>query len=196
MPVIECDPDDARERLAAAGVAIEPGNTQHERWRATQGGATAVAYADKVVVQGSAPHELLGILQDGSGRAYVYFDGACRGNPGQSAIGWVIVTDDGIVDEEGRTIGTATNNQAEYRALIAALEAAKAYGFDELVVQGDSELIVRQITGEYDVHDPTLRELRISAHELLNAFDSWEMRHVPREVNERADELANDAFDD
>jgi len=85
MPVIECDPAAARERLAAAGVEVDPGNTDHERWRATHAGATAVAYDDKVVVQGSDTGRLVGLLREGGGRAHVYFDGACRGNPGPSA---------------------------------------------------------------------------------------------------------------
>lgn len=195
MPVIECDPDDARRRLADAGVEIEPGNTEHERWRATRGEATAVAYANKVVVQGRSPHELATLLSDGPRRAHVYFDGASRGNPGPAAIGWVIVANGGIVAEEGKTIGRATNNQAEYEALIAALEAAVAYGIVDVVVQGDSELVVKQVRGEYDTKNPALRERRVTVRELLERFDDWEISHVPRGVNDRADELANEALD-
>lgn len=196
MPAVECDPKEARSRLERAGIAIEAGNTEHERWRASTESATAVAYDDKVVVQGIAPHELLGLLREEAGRAAVYFDGASRGNPGPSAIGWVIRADDRIVDERGQGIGYGTNNQAEYRALIAALEAARSYGVDEVIVHGDSELIIKQLRGEYDVNDPTLRELRVQAHELLQAFDAWELRHVPRTVNDRADRLAAEALDD
>lgn len=196
MPVVECDPAAARERLERAGIAVEPGNTEHERWRAQHEGATAVAYDDKVVVQGASPHAILGLLRRSGGTAYVYFDGACRGNPGPAAIGWVIVTDDGIVGEGSHRIGRATNNQAEYRALIEALEAAQSYGFEEVILQGDSELVVKQIRGEYAARDPTLRELRVEARERLEAFDTWEVRHVPRSVNERADTLANEAFDE
>lgn len=195
MPVVECDPDAARRRLEDAGIPIEAGNTEHEHWRAAQEGATAVAYDDKVVVQGGAPESLLGHLREESGRAYVYFDGASRGNPGPAAIGWVVVTDDGIVAEGGRRIGEATNNQAEYEALLAALAAAVTAGFDELHVRGDSELIVKQLRGEYDVHDPTLREYRLSAMERLQEVEAWDIQHVPRSVNDRADELANEALD-
>jgi ribonuclease HI len=196
MPVIECDVTEARDRLEAAGVEIEAGNTDHERWRASHGGATAVAYDDKVVVQGKNAGRLEGLLREGGGRAHVYFDGASRGNPGPAAIGWVIVTDDGIVAEGGKRIGETTNNRAEYEALVYALEVAADYGFEEVDVRGDSELIVRQIHGEYDVNDPGLREYRVRALELLDSFAEWSLSHVPREINERADELASDALND
>jgi ribonuclease HI len=196
MPVIECDPELARESLEAAGVAVSEGNTEHERWRATRGGATAIAYDDKVVIQGERPRDIEALLRENGGRAYVYFDGASRGNPGPAAVGWVIVNSDGIVAEGGERIGEATNNQAEYEALIRALEAARDYGFDEIEVRGDSELIVKQVRGAWNANDPGLRERRVTVHELLGAFDTWSLEHVPREVNERADRLANEALDD
>jgi ribonuclease HI len=195
MPVVECDPDAARERLEAAGVTIESGNTDHERWRAGYEGGTAVAYDDKVVVQGATPGRLTALLREGGGRAHVYFDGAARGNPGPAAIGWVIVTGDGIVAEGGERIGEATNNRAEYEALIQALAVAADFGFETVDVRGDSELIVRQVRGEYDTNDPALRECRVRVRELLDRFADWSLSHVPREVNERADDLANEALD-
>lgn len=195
MPVIECDVEEARERLEEAGVTVEPGNTEHERWRASRDGATAVAYDDKVVIQGANPRAIEAHLREGGGRAHVYFDGGARGNPGPAGIGWVIVTSEGIVAEGSERIGRATNNQAEYEALVAALEAARDYGYDEVHVRGDSELIVKQVRGEYDANDPTLREKRATVHELLSAFDAWTLEHVPRAVNERADDLANEAMD-
>ena len=195
MPVIDCDPEAARARLESEGVEIRPGNTDHELWRAEHGGATAVAYEGSVVVQGSDPARLAGLLEDGGGRAHVYFDGASRGNPGPAAVGWVIVTDDGIVAAGSDRLGRATNNQAEYEALIGALEAAEGYGFDELVTKGDSQLVVKQVRGEWDANDPTMREKRVRARELLSAFEEWTLDHVPREINDRADELANEALD-
>jgi len=215
MPVVECDPDLARERLEAAGVVVGPGNTEHEEWRASHAGATAVAYEGKVVVQGADTARLAGLVRRGrgarsapdgtggerseprvGGRAHVYFDGACRGNPGPGAIGWVVVTGDGIVSDGGKRIGKTTNNRAEYEALLQALEVARDYGFDEVEVRGDSELVVRQVRGAWDTDDPDLRERRIRARELLSSFDEWTIEHVPRELNERADELANEALDD
>lgn len=223
MPVIECDPAAARARLEAAGLAVEEGNTEHERWRARTGDATAVAYDDKVVVQGRAPEQLVAMLRQGASggsdpgadrpasqekpasrersqpqvgaRAHVYFDGASRGNPGPAAVGWVVVSADGIVAEGGNRIGEATNNRAEYEALVRALEVAREYGFEEVQVRGDSELVVRQVRGEYDATDPDLRERRVRVRELLEEFEEWSIDHVPREINERADERANEALD-
>lgn len=196
MPVIECDVEEARQQFESAGLEIRPGNTDHERWRAQAEGATAVAYDDKVVIQGADPARLEAILRDESGRAHVYFDGASRGNPGPAAIGWVIVTDGGIVTEGGDRIGTTTNNRAEYEGCIRALEVASEYGFDQVEVRSDSELLVKQVTGEWGVNNPELREYRVRVRELLEQFSDWTLSHVPREVNERADELANEAFED
>ncbi|OYR58286.1 ribonuclease HI [Halorubrum halodurans] len=196
MPTIDCDPAEARARLKDAGVRIDAGNTDHERWRAERDGAVAVAYDDKVVVQGSDPARLTNLLSAGGGRAHVYFDGASRGNPGPGAVGWCLVTADGVVAEGGERIGRVTNNRAEYAALIRALEAADEYGFDEIDVRGDSELIVKQVRGEWDANDPELRERRVRARELLDRFDRWSLAHVPREINARADDLANEALDD
>ncbi len=197
MPVVECDVEAARDKLLAEGVDVTEGNTPHERWRAERGEAVAVAYDEKVVVQGARPADIEALLRaDGGGRAYVYFDGASRGNPGPAAVGWVLVTDEGIVAEGGETIGRATNNQAEYAALIRAVEVARDHGYDRVEVRGDSELIVKQVRGEWDANDPTLRERRVRARELLAGFDDWSIQHVPREANARADGLADEALDD
>ena len=196
MPTVECDPELAADRLQEAGVEIEPGNTAHEQWRAEREGAVAVAYDDKVVVQGSDPSQLTMLLEDGGGRAHVYFDGASRGNPGPAAVGWVIVNADGIAAEGHARIGQTTNNDAEYQALIRALEAARDYGIDEADLRGDSELIVKQVRGEWNANDPTLRKRRVRVRELLTGFDRWSLEHVPREINSRADELANEALDE
>jgi len=196
VPVVECDPETARARLERAGVDVEPGNTDHELWRADREGATAVAYEGKVVVQGSDPSVLTLPLREGGGRGHVYFDGASRGNPGPAAVGWAIVTSDGIVAEGGQRIGETTNNRAEYEALIGGLTAAVEYGLDEVDVRGDSQLVVEQVRGAWDTNDPALRERRVRARELLDRFDRWSLEHVPRELNERADEMANEALDD
>jgi len=89
MPTIDCDPATARAHLEDAGVRIDDGNTAHERWRAEREGAVAVAYDDKVVVQGSDPTRLTALLSEGGGRAHVYFDGASRGNPVRARSGGV-----------------------------------------------------------------------------------------------------------
>lgn len=195
MPVVECDVQSARDALEAAGARVEPGNTEHEEWRAILGEATAVAYEDKVVIQGSDPYAIEAVLRDEDGRVHLYFDGASRGNPGPAAIGWVLVSSEGIVAEDGARIGRATNNRAEYEALIRGLEAALEYGFDEIEIRGDAELIVRQVRGDWETNDPGLRERRVRVRELLDGFETWAISHVPREVNSRANEQAANAFD-
>ncbi len=196
MPVIECDVEEARRTLADAGIIVSDAKFEYEQWRAKHGDAVAIAYDDKLVIQGANPQDIEAILRDAGGHAYLYFDGASRGNPGPAATGWTIVTSDGITAEGGTKIGRATNNQAEYEALIEALEAARDYGFDSVDVKGDSQLIVKQVTGAWKTNNPELRERRVRARELLDGFDKWSLKHVPREVNERADKLANEALDD
>lgn len=196
MPVIECDVDEARATLEAADVTVEAGNTEHERWRATRGDATAVAYDGKVVVQGSRPTDLTALIDaDHPEEATLYVDGASRGNPGPAAVGWVLAGDGSVIAEHGETIGTATNNQAEYEALRRGLDAASDHGIGNLKIRADSELIVKQVTGAWETNDPTLREKRVAVRECLTEFDEWDLSHVPRELNERADQLANDALD-
>ncbi|MFB6133046.1 MAG: ribonuclease HI [Halanaeroarchaeum sp.] len=197
MPVIECDVAEARQRLEASGAEFDPGKSDHERWHADLGDAHAIAYENTVVVQGARPSDITAVLSgERSGRVFAYFDGASRGNPGPSAIGWVLVDGDGIVDEGGERIGRATNNQAEYEALLRVLEMAEQYGYDDVEIRGDSQLVVKQVKGAWNTNDPELRELRVSVHERLAQFDDWSIAHVPREVNDRADDLANEALED
>lgn len=195
MPSVQCDPDDARKKLEAAGAVFEEGNTDHEQWRAQLGGANAVAYEDTVVVQGARPTDIEAVLRSGGGRVHLYFDGGSQGNPGPAAIGWVLVSGDGIVAEGGERIGEMTNNRAEYEALIRGLEVARDYGFEEIEIRGDSQLVVKQVRGEWDANDPGMKERWVRVHELLSAVSDWAITHVPRELNERADALANEAFE-
>jgi ribonuclease HI len=123
-------------------------------------------------------------------------DGGARGNPGPAAIAAVLATSDGeVLEEIGETIGPATNNVAEYRALLLGIERAQALGASELDLVGDSELIVRQVKGEYKVKDATLRELHAQVRAALGGFDRWSIRHVRREHNAEADRLVNEALD-
>lgn len=126
----------------------------------------------------------------------VHIDGASRGNPGPAGIGVVFVAPDGTVAERlHRGIGTATNNVAEYSALIVALERAAAMGIQDLEVYSDSELLVRQLEGRYQVKHPTLRPLYARAKERMAAFRHVAIHHVPRELNAEADALANSGID-
>jgi ribonuclease HI len=126
----------------------------------------------------------------------VNVDGGSRGNPGPAAVAAVVRDADGeVVQEKGETIGRATNNVAEYRALLLGIELAAALGASELELVGDSELIVRQVKGEYKVRDAALRGLHTEVKEALKPFERWSIRHVRREENAEADQLVNDALD-
>ena len=126
----------------------------------------------------------------------VNVDGGARGNPGPAAIGVVVRDADGqVLEELGEAIGRATNNVAEYRALLRGIELAAAHGATELELIGDSELVVRQIEGRYKVKDATMRELHAEAKRELAGFQSWSIRHVRREANVDADRLVNAALD-
>jgi ribonuclease HI len=129
-------------------------------------------------------------------RVVVNVDGGARGNPGPAAIAAVISTPDGqVLEQRGERIGTATNNVAEYRALLLGLERARELGAREVELIGDSELIVRQVKGEYKVKHADLRPLRDRVADALEHFDRWSIRHVRREENAAADELVNVALD-
>ena len=129
-------------------------------------------------------------------RLVVNVDGGSRGNPGQAAVAAVLATPDGaVVEQVGERIGEATNNVAEYRAVLLGLERARALGASEVALIGDSELVVRQVLGEYKVKDATLRGLRDQVDSALAQFDSWTFRHVRREDNEAADLLVNETLD-
>lgn len=126
----------------------------------------------------------------------VNVDGGARGNPGPAAIGVVIRDPEGlIIDEHGERIGEATNNVAEYRALIRGIQRAAELGATELELIGDSELVVRQVEGRYKVKKPGLKPLHAEAKEALSAFDTWSIRHVRREMNAEADRLVNEVLD-
>jgi ribonuclease HI len=132
-----------------------------------------------------------------SGIPRVHIDGASRGNPGPAGIGVLILGADGeVVERLHRGIGEATNNVAEYRALLLALERARALGMREVEVCSDSELLVRQLQGRYRVKHPALQPLYAAAREHVEAFRHFEVRHVPREMNAEADALANRGIDE
>ncbi|HWD86148.1 MAG TPA: ribonuclease HI family protein [Solirubrobacteraceae bacterium] len=126
----------------------------------------------------------------------LHVDGGARGNPGPAAIGVVISRPDGIVVEEvAETIGVATNNVAEYRALIRGLERAAALGAQRIRIVNDSELIARQVTGAYKVKHAAMRPLHAEAMSRLARFTSWRIESVPRVRNADADALVNRALD-
>ncbi len=128
---------------------------------------------------------------------HVYIDGAARGNPGPAAIGVVVLTRQGRrVASFGEAIGEATNNFAEYTALVHALRLLSAYEVDRLRIYADSELVVRQIQGTYRVKERSLRSLHSQVRSMLERYRDWSIQHVPREENREADRLANRALDE
>ena len=123
-------------------------------------------------------------------------DGGARGNPGPAAYGYVLESEDGhVLDARGEAIGVATNNVAEYRGLIAGLEKALELGVTELEVVSDSELVVKQMEGEYKVKNEALRELNDRATDLAERLDKVAYTAVRRAHNELADRLVNEALD-
>ena len=129
-------------------------------------------------------------------RAKLWTDGGARGNPGPAAYGYVLEADDGtVLAAHGEAIGEATNNVAEYRALVAGLEKAGELGVDELEVVSDSELLVKQMRGEYKVKNEALRELSLQALGLARQLGAVTYTAVRREHNELADQLVNEALD-
>jgi ribonuclease HI len=129
-------------------------------------------------------------------RYTVYTDGAARGNPGPAAIGIVVLDDSGhTVYEASRALGVRTNNEAEYLALIAALQYLREIRAKEADFRLDSELVVRQLNGQYKVKEPRLQSLHGQATMLLNVVPTHTIRHVRRAQNARADALANEALD-
>ncbi len=129
-------------------------------------------------------------------RARLSTDGGARGNPGPAAFAYVLEDGDGkVLAAHGEAIGTATNNVAEYRALVEGLRTAVALGVGELEVVSDSELLVKQMRGEYRVKNERLRELSLEAARLGRELDAIDYRAVRREHNELADRLVNDALD-
>jgi ribonuclease HI len=129
-------------------------------------------------------------------KVIVHVDGGARGNPGPAAIGVVVSDPDGnVLDEVAETIGVATNNVAEYQALLKGVERALALGADEIQLVNDSELVARQLTGAYKVRHPAMRPLYEQAIKALRPFARWQIRTVPRAQNARADALVNAALD-
>jgi ribonuclease HI len=125
-------------------------------------------------------------------KVVVHVDGGARGNPGPAAVS---TPDGNVLDEAAVTLGTTTNNVAEYRGLLLGLERARALGATEVEVVNDAELIARQVNGIYKVKHPDMRPLHAAALEALGAFDRWTVRTVPRAQNADADALVNQALD-
>ncbi|MEJ5328637.1 MAG: ribonuclease HI family protein [Desulfobaccales bacterium] len=126
----------------------------------------------------------------------LYVDGASRGNPGPAGAGVVLLDPAGqVAAEASRFLGRTTNNVAEYQALLLGLELARRHGVTYLEIFADSELLVRQLTGRYQVRSPHLKPLYQAARQALTSIPAWRLTHVPRQQNQAADRLANAAID-
>jgi ribonuclease HI len=129
-------------------------------------------------------------------KVVVHVDGGARGNPGPAAAAAVVSSLDGdVLDEASEFLGVATNNVAEYRGLLLGLARAKALGADEVEVVNDSELVAKQVNGEYKVKHAAMRPLYGEAMQALRDFERWSIRSVPRAQNAAADALVNQALD-
>ena len=129
-------------------------------------------------------------------RVVVHVDGGARGNPGPAAAAAVVSTPEGeVLDRASELLGEQTNNVAEYHGLLLGLRRARALGATEVEVINDSELVARQVAGAYKVKHAALKPLHAEALALLDGFDAWSMRNVPRAENAEADALVNAALD-
>lgn len=129
-------------------------------------------------------------------KVILHTDGACRGNPGPAAAGWVIFDQQGqLVQQGGRALGITTNNVAEYAAAKLGLEACIALGVKQVVLKADSQLLIRQLLGQYQVRNEGLRGYLVAVKQLLQQFDQFSLLHVPRAENQQADAMANAALD-
>lgn len=138
-------------------------------------------------------------LYEGGGRSFVInVDGASRGNPGPAAAAWIIrdSRDGQVVLEEGLFLDRETNNRAEYLALLFALEDAHLLSADDVSVLSDSELLVKQVRGEYRVKNAGLKPIAERVKRLSGAFHSFSIKHIPRDENREADRVANETLDE
>jgi ribonuclease HI len=178
----------ARARPGAGILELPPDLSPDHALQAVQAALRALG--------GSLPSAAAQTLR-GLRQATIHIDGAARGNPGPAGAGVLILGPDGeVADRLHRWLGETTNNVAEYQALLLALERAAALGFTDLEVRSDSELLVRQLNGQYKVKHPKLRELYGQAVERIGGFRRVRIRHVARELNAEADALANRGIDD
>jgi ribonuclease HI len=129
-------------------------------------------------------------------KVVVHVDGGARGNPGPAAAAAVVSTPEGeVLAEAHELLGVTTNNVAEYRGLLLGLERARELGASEVEVVNDSELVAKQVNGEYKVKHPDMKPLHADAKAALGAFERWRVRSVPRAQNAAADALVNQALD-
>lgn len=192
----------AREEPLSGTVRAFPGLTRQEVGRLLEVAATRLAplLPEPVLAPPPAPESAMeapGPVAEKAPRLRLFTDGAARGNPGPAGAGAVLMDAEGrVVARLGKFLGIQTNNYAEYMGLLLGLKHARDLGVKELEVLADSELLIRQLQGRYQVKSPTLRPLYEEATGLLKAFPRVKLTHVPREKNKAADEMSNRAIDE
>lgn len=181
----------ARKEKLAATLKAFPGLTHEHLQRVLEHCVTLLVENPLADVGRESPKNQTGY------RLRVYSDGAARGNPGPAGAGAVLVDPSGhVVDRIGKFLGVQTNNYAEYMGLLIGLKRARALGVQEVEAFADSELMIRQLGGRYQVKSPSLRPLYEEAVKLLNDFSRVKLVHVPRNMNADADEMSNRAIDE
>lgn len=183
-----------REEPLTATVRAFPGLTREDVGRLLAQAASRLSTASPVEAPPpSAPSPAPG----GTPRLRLFSDGAARGNPGPAGAGAVLVDPEGqVVARLGKFLGVQTNNYAEYMGLLLGLKHARSLDVKDLEVLADSELLIRQLQGRYQVKSPGLRPLYEEAQGLLKQFSRVKLLHVPREKNKAADEMSNRAIDE
>jgi ribonuclease HI len=183
----------AREEPLTGTVRAFAGLTREDVGRLLEAAAERLASLEPP----APPPEVPSGLEEARPRLRLFSDGAARGNPGPAGAGAVLVDPEGkVVARLGKFLGTRTNNYAEYMGLLLGLRHARSLGTRELEVLADSELLIRQLEGRYQVKSPTLRPLYEEASRLLKGFSRVRLQHVPREQNKAADEMSNRAIDE
>jgi ribonuclease HI len=185
--VLQIDLETARKLLRGAAVAlrIEP---REEHPPMPPKAAPSKPPAPKRTAKAAAPE---------SAAMRVYSDGAARGNPGPAGAGAVLTDGKGnVLARLGRYLGRQTNNVAEYQGLLIGLRRAQEMGAREIEVRADSQLMIRQLKGEYAVRNAALKPLHAEALRLLRSFGNFELEHIPRAENSLADEMSNRAIDE
>ena len=184
------------EQLSASGVTVAASESWRSPWERVDAARTDGRPAASRKAAG-VPTSVPADSDPAGGYLRLWIDGGSRGNPGPSAVGVVIENADGaVVEAIGRVIGVATNNVAEYRALLTGLENAARRGAAVVEVASDSELLVKQMRGQYKVKNEGLQPLFAEARDRAAGFCSFTIRHIPREENARADALVNKALDE
>ena len=186
-----------RAALAGSGVDVKTSDAWRSPWNSAGGGVSPAQPAGNAAPAEASPAGDAGVGAEATRGLRLRVDGGSRGNPGPGAIGAVLEDSDGrVLETVSRVIGVCTNNVAEYRALLAGLEIAQKAGAQELEVLADSELLVKQVRGEYRVKNAGLKPLHEEAMGRLRQFRRVSVRHVRREENAEADRLVNKALDE